>query len=215
MPIKAMTIGAIFAISNWGSPAFAQDTAAWPPFRDMHLRNACRLASQVLTKGQPANHTEWALGVLPRCGPLAGQVVVERLRNTQSTQSARDSLKLLIGVTWGLQDAALFDGAVAVAQDPAAPEFARVEALRVLHGILLPGQYVSYEAMTGHSLEWTDSFDEPVYHGDPLPSNYLARLTDVTDRIGQDSATPTDVRTAAQGVAGAARACARRGTCGQ
>ena len=215
MRVKAMTIGAISAIAICGSAASAQDTTAWPPFRDVHLRNACRLASQVLTKGEPANHTGWALGVIPRCGPLAGQVVVERLRNAPPIPSARDSLELLIGVTWGLQDATLFNGAVAVAQDPAAPEHARVEALRVLYGILLPGQYVSYEAITGGAREWTDSFDAPVYHGDPLPNGYLARLTDVTDRLGQDPAIPAVVRTAAQSVAGIARACSRRGTCGQ
>ncbi len=204
-------VALLFAVASGGSKASAQQDSNWAPFADVHLRNACRLAVQVLTKGEPKNRTEWALREIPRCGPLAGQVVGDRLRN--ATLADRASLDLLIGTTWGLQDATLFNDALDVAESSAAPEHARIEALRVLLGIVAPDLYVSYEGITGQSRELSTSVDTPVYRGDPLPANYLARLSELTTRLSGDTTVSAAVRTAAGYVGGMAQTCARSAAC--
>jgi hypothetical protein len=185
---------------------FGQGDPSWAPFGDPHLRNDCRLAYQVLTKGVPAGRTEWALGKIPRCGPLAGQAVVATISAlSQPGGAEQNSADALIGAVWGLQDAVLLNGALDIAQDPSKSDVARVEALRVLYGLIDPAAYVSYAALATRSREETVTDDPPVRVGQPLPSDYLARIVTVANAILAKLRTSDDVRFAAEYVGGAAR----------
>ena len=47
----------------------------------VQLRNECRLAHQILTKGQPANQRDWALEFIRRCGSLGGEAIAHLIRS--------------------------------------------------------------------------------------------------------------------------------------
>jgi hypothetical protein len=213
MNVKGFLLSAVLATLTVGCAAqlSAQEVVEWGPFRDVHLRNDCRLAFQVLTKGEPANHSAWALGVIPRCGPVAGRAVVWRLQNLTSGPGTADLVALdrLIGTVWGLRDAELFNGALAVARDPAQSDRARVQALRVLFGVMRPETYLSYDALWTRSGDEVTTMDQEVRGGLPLPANYLEQTLAVTEAITPDSGAAPQVIAAAEYVGGVARALLR------
>ncbi len=53
--------------------------------RDVHARNDCRLAAQVIRTGHPAPHVEWAYGAILRCDETGAAVLAERWRTVRDS----------------------------------------------------------------------------------------------------------------------------------
>src|SRR5690349_17810761 len=66
---------------------------------DVHHRNDCRLALQIVETGHPAPHREWAYSLLPRCGASAGPAAVAALWNGRRSVG-RDEWTLLVRTTY-------------------------------------------------------------------------------------------------------------------
>ena len=88
-------------------------------------RNDCRLAEQVLTRGQPANKREWALQLIGSC-PEGADVVLGLWTAPPSSDSELDALYL---ASVYAADERVFEVALSVAQDPAARALLRLAAL--------------------------------------------------------------------------------------
>lgn len=111
---------------------------------DVHVRNECRLAAQVLTTGEPAPHYRWALGYVIRCdesGPPALATLWGRLSDPD-----RDDLEFLSYNTSRLRDQRILEAVVTVAQDPGRHTLVRLAAFQVLVSYFDTG-YVSIDAL--------------------------------------------------------------------
>lgn len=169
----------------------------WRGYQDAHHRNECRLANQVLTRGQPANQREWALGIIVTCGPLGGSTIAQLLRDHRTEEEWGEELELVVNLTWPLHDRSIYEAAFEIATDPNAGTAARVQALRVLYYQISPGSRDPYETFLPESM--TSHF--PAFHGprvgDPLPKDALQELLIMARAIVDDAAVDERIRSAA------------------
>ena len=172
-------------------------------YADVQHRNECRLARQVLNLGQPANKREWALGVIPDCGPLGGQALGAALRNHHDQQTRDPDLERIVEAAARLQDRAIYEAAFDLARDPSAGTVARVQGIRVLYHQIHESVFQSYEALVSDPWE-TKSWSIQVVtsHGDPvatpLPDDHMERMNSMLRGVIDDLSTPRDVRVAAR-----------------
>jgi len=96
---------------------------------NVHLRNDCRLATQVLSKGQPDPQRDWALGVVSACEETGGAAVASLWAAPPADTTSLDQL---YRISAGILDAQVLAAAQATASDPARPTLLRMTALRVL-----------------------------------------------------------------------------------
>ncbi len=90
MGLRCATLALLLAGSGSFARAEAQES------QDVHTRNDCRLAAQVIRTGQPAPHMEWAYGAIQRCDETGPNVLAERWRTvTDSAEVGR-----LAWATW-------------------------------------------------------------------------------------------------------------------
>lgn len=122
----------------------APTTLAGQPQQDVHLRNDCRLAQQVLVHGQPADKHDWALGVISNCGREGADILAAEMRKNRMATARSPRLDLLAGQATMMVDSAIFDAALSIATDRSAGEAARIHALSVLY-TQLTGGYQPYE----------------------------------------------------------------------
>jgi hypothetical protein len=115
-------------------------------------RNDCRLAHQVLTNGQPAVKRSWALAIVAGCGPLGGEALAHLLREHRFDTEQNPELERIVTSATKLTDRAIYEAAIAVAQDRTAGVVGRVEALRTLYNQLTPGSFAPYESFVTDSL---------------------------------------------------------------
>lgn len=191
----------VFAVATcslllW-SPAQAQHVGA----DSVHHRNNCRLASQVLTEGHPANKREWALGYILRCGSAGGDAIAEVIRRHRHDESRQPALEAVVMLTTAFRDSAIFHAALEVAADPTAGKAARVQAFRtVFFQITDLPFHDPYESF----LSDADLTYVPLSHGAkiearPLPSDAAVRARAVADAVaGSDE--DRDIRAAAEKV---------------
>jgi hypothetical protein len=173
------------------------------------LRNDCRLAAQVLRTGHPATHFQWATAVIHYCGPdavaAANVAALNRLRSSSDTAALAQVWNQLQYV----RDARIYRAMVDIAQDRGASERARVKALVWLLRLRRPDQFATLEEVTG-------GFDAngnvrggcgryshlagtfPFEHGEPLPSNFEAEISELGRAVSSDASQPLAVRTAAR-----------------
>lgn len=173
------------------------------------LRNDCRLATQVLQTGHPATHFQWATAVIHRCGAdavaAANVAALNRLRTSYDTAALAQVWNQLQYV----RDARIYRAMMEIAQDPGASERARMKALVWLLRLRRPDQFATLDEVTG-------GFDAegnvrggcgrysrlagtaPSEHGEPLPSNFEAEITELGRAVSSDTSQPLDVRTAAR-----------------
>jgi hypothetical protein len=178
------------------------------------LRNDCRLAVQIFTRGQPAPQEEWAWTVIQQCGAEGGVALASALRNARSSTDV-DYLDRLAGRARWLRDGAVFSAAIDVTADRGASVPARLRAIIVL----LYTTRLAEDHIRGIPLSYQDllsPFDErsglphPTcgmgrtsagevrpYEGAPLPADYKDQIRTVGKDIFGDTTEPTDVRSAA------------------
>jgi hypothetical protein len=109
---------------------------------DVHLRNDCRFAAQVLTTGEPAPHHDWAVAYSDRCdesGPPALAALWRRLSDDR-TELGRVTYK-----TSSLRDQRLLDAMVATARDRSRPTLVRLATFQVLMSYFDTATYMPLE----------------------------------------------------------------------
>ena len=101
----------------------------------VRLRNDCRLAEQVLTRGHPADKKDWAWGVIPLCGDRA---VAPLVRIWQSRSVSSERLGALVSATAELPDRRLYGELRRIAEDAGAPAQLRVAAIVAQAAYVVP-----------------------------------------------------------------------------
>lgn len=96
---------------------------------DVHLRNNCRLAAQVLETGYPPPHRRWALDQILACEQTGGTALATVWRVAPVDRSA---LARLMYVSRAMRDRRVFDATVVAALDQARPTLVRLAAISVL-----------------------------------------------------------------------------------
>jgi hypothetical protein len=110
----------------WNTAASAQRL---PEAADARLRNDCRLASQVLTTGEPHTKKPWALSTIGSC-PESGPPALAAAWRRIDTDTA--GLTQLYVQSRDMRDQRLFDAAVAGASDAHRPRLIRLLMVSLL-----------------------------------------------------------------------------------
>lgn len=131
--IAALGVGAVLA----GTPLSAQPREG----DDVHLRNDCRLAAQVIGTGHPAPRREWAYGIIRGCDESGPRILAMAWRSRLPGDAA--SLGQLVAATRTLNDRSVVDAVSDVARNREAPDAARVHAFALLYSYAVPGLYVN------------------------------------------------------------------------
>jgi hypothetical protein len=148
---------------------FAPETA-WTGFRDVHHRDECRLAHQILTLGQPANKREWALDRIGTCGPEGGEALATQFQAKRLANDDTPELEDLVIAARDFVDGNLYRAALGIASDGTAGTAARVDAIRIIFGMLRPGTRATYEEFADAETTITGAFTVQPTYGTPLPT---------------------------------------------
>src|SRR4051794_23983871 len=106
----------------------------------VHLRNDCRLASQVVETGHPAPKLKWALGAIRACTPNEyGAAVAAAVRRERAISDTATLASYWNASRW-LIDGQLFSAAMDVANDRNASQESRVFAILALLRMQLDGR---------------------------------------------------------------------------
>lgn len=167
----------------------------------VQLRNDCRLASQIVSRGTPDQHRDWALSTIRHCGADGATALVQALRSLRSTRDT-SILDQYFGPTRVLRDRKLLDFSTELATDERAAPEARVFAIRTLIWFLNPGLFFGYSELAGDEQGRTNcagSFTTHVHlsKGDPLPVNYADQVNVIGRTLSIDRTVPVEVRRAA------------------
>lgn len=107
------------------TPAFGQNQHEKD---DVHLRNDCRFASQVVSTGRPEPHYEWALRRLGACSATGPTVLADLWRVNDATSD----LDILYWASRELRDRRLVEAVVGVLSDRNRSTLVRLNALRTV-----------------------------------------------------------------------------------
>jgi len=163
----------------------------------LHLGNDCRLAAQILKKGQPDPHRDWALERIASCNESGGEV----LAALWATPPAQPELGRLGHSSAAFLDARLLTAVRSAAADRSNPSAVRVAALAVLAAYVDP--HVSptpadlKPPSEGQIAQPIGSVDHRVQTvgAQPLPEGYAAEIVAFLAGLAGDS--DTTVRYAA------------------
>jgi hypothetical protein len=108
--------------------------------RDVHLRNDCRFAAQIIRTGEPAPHRAWAFSAIRKCDQTGGTTLA--LMWAHAPPSDRDKLAELVGASRYFPTREMFDALRAVAEDRGADTTVRVHAIALLASFAQPGIYL-------------------------------------------------------------------------
>jgi hypothetical protein len=187
-----MRLGVIALVGLSARPATGQD----PEHRqqreseDVHLRNDCRLAVQVLTRGEPSNKREWALDTIDRCDE-SGPPVLARMWREVAADSA--SLGHTIYRSVYMRDRRVYDVITGIARDRSVPALKRAAALHLLVRWARPGLSLQFRrffrpdfmSREQHLSAFAGISHDTQYEGaEPLP----ATIKDDVIRLARDVA---------------------------
>jgi len=164
----------------------------------LHLRNNCRLATEIIARGHPAPHEQWAYRIAPQCGSNAGRIIANKLIESRTSTDTAE-LRLLTAPAAQLHDASIFAASLEVAADKSASSVARPFAFRNLIWL------ISYGADLGNFDPWRSSglgcsgavHDRPKYAGSPLPSDFRDQVRTLAYRVAHDRSEHPAVRKSA------------------
>ena len=114
------------AVLVFGTCAFGQEHRR--EVSDVHLRNDCRLAAQVLETGHPHPRYRWAVQRAADCSESGPPAYVKRWSEAADSADVRD----LLSFSARIRDQRLVDQALAVARDRQRPDVVRVGAMLLL-----------------------------------------------------------------------------------
>lgn len=124
-PLLALMLACLPTLAN----AQAQEST------DAHLRNECRLATQVLTTGRPATHRAWALQAVDRCDDTGPGALAAAWSSVAPTSADVTELMVPSVRMW---DQRLFSALTSIARDRDQHELKRVAASSVLSTYAVP-----------------------------------------------------------------------------
>jgi hypothetical protein len=124
----------------------------------VHHRNACRLAHQILVHGQPANKRIWAIGYANGCGDLGGDALAAAVLQYRSGRVPNGEMEKLVESAALLVDARIFEAALSLAAHRDAVATNRVQAIRIAFHQLNPSRFESYEAFIVDPLRTTTTY---------------------------------------------------------
>jgi hypothetical protein len=136
MTTRTYFIGLLLVGASFHAGAAAAQTAEG---RDVHLRNDCRLASQILETGHPAPHYAWAAETIPKCNETGPEVLARVWARPPVDSTA---LEYLFYASYTLRDRRV-SSAVAAATSAGMPQIVRLTAIRVLTGHAVPSFMLS------------------------------------------------------------------------
>ena len=165
---------------------------------EVQHRNECRLATQIITTGQPAGKASWAASTIGTCGAAAGTGVADGIRASRTSRDV-SMLSRLGDVAVVLRDGNMFGAATDVLADASASPEARVFAARVLVLGLQPQLYMTYPQLAEGNCYGTFRGGDatPMRGGAPIGPELIDRARSVGARVQSDSAAPPPVRRAA------------------
>jgi len=109
---------------------------------DARLRKDCRLATQILTKGQPDPHYDWARDIIGKCDSSGGPALAALWRSVPADSA---ELAHVVYTTSRLRDQRILTALLAVAQDQARPLAVRLATIQVLISYFKPSGYVPFD----------------------------------------------------------------------
>ena len=164
----------------------------------IHRRNDCRLAAQIIERGHPAPHEQWAYQVAPQCGAALGRAISQRFA-LMRTSTDTAGLRFLTAPAARLRDGEIFSVSLQIASDKGASAVARPFAFRNLIWLITHGADLSnFDPWGSSGLGCAGAvFDRPSYTGAPLPPDFKERVRVVAYDVLRDSTAPRPVRRAA------------------
>lgn len=168
-------------------------------------RAECRLAHQVLTKGQPADKRGWALEKIVTCEDRGGEALAAELDRFRHVGARSEELEAVVRATDLFVDQAIAQTALSIATDPSAGDIARIQAIRVLSFQMNPGTHAPLEAFTEprSSTVFISSSAVPI-EGDRLTKNLVLQIRDRLEELADAPSASHEVRVAARNVGGQA-----------
>lgn len=167
----------------------------------VHARNDCRLGSQVIRDGQPADKLQWALRIAPTCGADFAFAAASRF-NTDRQSSYADVLGRIADETFYVRDASLLDAVLAVAKDPGASRDARLMALRTAVWQVSKAPLWGRFETIATGAPYDGSYrcpalpltDVVISAGAPVSTDQVSRAEALGDDLARDGNAPPDVR---------------------
>lgn len=199
-------IAVLAALAVTDGSADAQEPEGRDRGQEAKHKAQCRLAHQVLTRGQPAVKRDWALGKIGTCEELGGEAIASELERLRSTEARTQELESVVLATSRFVDREVAQTALDIASDPSAGVVARVQAIRILSYQLSPGTNAPYESFVEPGGGIFVRATEPVVVGEPLPANMSETIHNTLADIRDAASAPEPVRTAAENVARQAQA---------
>ena len=190
---------AVFTCASGAAPLSAQRVNPG----EIEHRNNCRLAGQVLTQGDPANRREWALQYIGSCGEEGGDVILWLWNSPPSSDS---ELQALHYASLHVADERVFDVALTVVEDPAAPAPLRLAALGTLVTYVRPDMVLNLEGRSRLEgvppLQWSSvwgTIDHPEFaEGEvSLPGDAYVRTLELVQEFAGDGDAPALLRDSA------------------
>lgn len=163
----------------------------------VHLRNDCRLASQVLRTGHPAPRRQWAWSVIPSCSDSAGAVLAMVWRAPDERELAQ-----LWGVSYRVRDARLTHAVLAAFRDPSRSRAARLVAARVLASHAAPNLVVRESDLARLRADSAHPPYMSIDHSDvregsvPVTSPMVSEIREAFAAVGESDADPEVCSTA-------------------
>lgn len=139
-----------------GNPLAAQTEG-----QDVHVRNQCRLAAQVLETGHPAPHYGWALEAIDKCEQTGGPALAALWRGAPLEGERLNQLFL---ASYSLRDSRVTAAAIEAATNGSLPQLVRLNAIRVLAGHAFPEYLLTISDLLRVDPEYTTSRFPRVSH---------------------------------------------------
>ena len=193
--VSALLAGLLLTATTSALPAQASDRPD-----EVHRRNDCRKARQILVHGQPAKEVAWALSVVGMCDDVQ-ETLAEALEEHRADVDQSVALEGIVLVTVETIDRQVFETALSIATDPGAGVVGRIQAIRVLFNQMRPMTVgVTFEDFVDGTPVSFLSSSEPPSEIEPLPADFREQMVAALSGVENDEGAPTDVRNAAREV---------------
>ena len=204
MKLRIRTRVAVCAV--WLTPVAGCASAQANPDSVKH-RNDCRLATQVLTHGQPANRRSWAISFVRDCRDSESKAaILTALAAARQTTDLSPTVGIIM-IARDVQDGDFFESIVATAGDRSASTVSRVASFMAFVEIVNPTASADYEKFI--SINPADRLQRGTCNARmdhsrttipglrALPADYLGQIVAVTRRVRDDPTEPREIRSAA------------------
>jgi len=207
-PFRIAVAAMVFALAVAGSPHDASAQASDQP-DEVHHRNDCRLARQILVHGQPANKVAWAQDVIASCDDIQ-ETIAQALEQHRGDEVESEALDRLVFLTTEVVDANVFEAALSIAADPAAGTIGRLQAMRVVFNQFTPLNFVDFESFVdGGGFYVLPRTGDPLVLT-PLPADRGQRVIDAMDSVLDEPGLDERIEEVALGLQGIADSEVRR-----